>query len=258
MSARVRIGQLDVDVVTFDETLTRIAELVERGRGGAVFPPNVDHVMLAERSAPLRAAYAHASLSLADGMPAVWASRLLGTPLPAKISGSDLMGPLLALAGERHWRVYLLGGAAGVALEAAQVARARYGANIVGIDDTVIDPHGGPGEDAVVTRIVESRADLLLVALGCPKQELFIVRNRAGLGRVVALGIGASLDFVTGRVARAPAWMSRAGLEWIYRLGQEPRRLWRRYLVQDTQFAFVLLRMLRERRRGAVAPSPDR
>lgn len=240
--ARFRIGTLDLDTVTFDGALMTIRDLVDRGEGGAVFTPNVDHVMLAERDVRLRDAYSRSSLSVADGVPIVFASRLIGPVIPEKVSGSDLILPLMELAGQQRWRVYLLGGADGVAFEAADILREQYGVNIVGVDDSMIHLTATAGEAEVVDRIAAAQPDLLLVALGCPKQELFIDRLRPVLGRIVAIGVGASLDFVTGRINRAPGWMSRSGLEWCFRLSQEPRRLWKRYLLVDTRFVFVMAR----------------
>ena len=245
---RVRIGQLEIDSVSFEEALARIGELVGRGEGGAVFTPNVDHVVKAERDIAFREAYTRASLSLADGMPLLWASRLLGTPLPEKISGSDLVVPLARLAATKGWRVYLLGGAPGVAQEAGERLVRELGLNVVGTDSPVIRADGAADdEQQLLERLRAARPDLLLVALGAPKQELFIDRFAKQIGPVVALGIGGSLDFVAGRVRRAPRWMSRAGLEWTYRLAQEPRRMWRRYLIDDPAFVAIVAR---SRRRG--------
>ena len=115
-------------------------------------------------------------------------------------------------------------------------------------------PSGGLPARRAAQRVAESGAQLLLVALGSPKQELWIHRHRGELGPVVAVGVGASIDFVAGMVRRAPAWMSRAGLEWLFRLAQEPRRLFRRYLVEDVRFLPILWRSWRADRRGAGRP----
>jgi N-acetylglucosaminyldiphosphoundecaprenol N-acetyl-beta-D-mannosaminyltransferase len=246
--SRVHIGTLDIDTVTFDGALREIERLVTAGRGGAIFTPNVDHVMIAERDAPLRTAYARADLALADGVPILWASRLIGPRIPEKVSGSDLMLPLLKLAAAKGWRVYLLGGADRVAYQAADILRETLGVNVVGVDDSRIELKESAEEPEITQRILAAQPHLLLVALGCPKQERYIHRVRDTLGATVSIGIGASLDFITGRVSRAPVWMQRSGLEWSYRLLQEPGRLWKRYLVQDTQFLLVVLRSLRERR----------
>ena len=242
---RLRIGPIWIDAVTFDQALERILALVELGQGGSVFTPNVDHVVSADRQPALREAYADASLSLVDGQPLVWASRLLGHALPEKISGSDLVPRLLDRAIERRLRVYLLGGAAGVVEEADRLLRGQ-GVNVVGFDGALIPQDPMPtAEDQVVQRIRTARPDLLLVALGTPKQEIWIHRVRVLVRPAVCLGIGASLDFLTGRIRRAPPWMQRAGLEWFYRLIHEPRRLYWRYLVNDPRIVLVVARTLR-------------
>lgn len=257
---RVRIGHLWIDVVSFSGALRRIEELVDAGKGGSVFTPNVDHVVTAEDDATFREAYASASLVTVDGQPLLWASRLLGTRLPEKISGSDLVWPLMELAARRRWRVYLLGGEPGVAAAAAARFTRELGVEIVGIDDARIPENAPPGaEDPAADRVRRAAPHLVLAALGAPKQEKWIHRCAARIQPAVALGIGASLDFVAGRAARAPAWMSRAGLEWLHRMAQDPRRLARRYLVKDPRFLGVLLRTARAPRASRVRPgtSPE-
>ncbi len=249
--ARLRLGHVPIDAVTFAGALDAIDALVAAGRGGVVFTPNVDHVVLAERDERFRAAYDTADLSLADGQPLVWSSRLLGAPLPEKVSGSDLLLPLMDLAAARAWRVFLLGAGPGVAEAAAERLRRERGVDVVGTAAPFV--RAGPGEadpegDAAALAIQRARPHLVLVAFGAPKQELWMHRRREALAPAVLLGIGASLDFVAGRARRAPRWVSRAGLEWLWRLVREPRRLWRRYLVDDPRFLAVLWRTFRERR----------
>jgi N-acetylglucosaminyldiphosphoundecaprenol N-acetyl-beta-D-mannosaminyltransferase len=241
---RLRLGHLCLDLLTFAEAIDEIERLVKEGQGGAVFTPNVDHVVKAERDANLRQAYQAAGLCLADGKPLVWASRLLGWPLPEKVSGADLIVPLAERAAARGWRIYLLGAGPGVAEKAATLFHQSYGIDVVGTDAPIVAADGTPTND-VVERIRAARPHLVLVALGAPKQELFIHRASVDLRPAVALGIGAALDFFTGTVKRAPQWMSEAGMEWLYRLGQEPRRLWRRYLINDPLFLATLYRGLR-------------
>ena len=247
----LRLGALRIDDLTFEQALDAIEALVAAGQGGSVFTPNVDHVVLVDEDPRLRAAYDDVSLSLVDGTPVLWASRLLGHPLPEKISGSDLTMPLLARAAKHGLRVYLLGGGEGVAgLAAARAKEQLPGLQIVGTDAPFIDlERDDPKHAAIVARIAAAKPDLVLVALGCPKQEIFIHRVSAAIRPAVALGIGAGLDFIAGTIPRAPRWISAAGLEWLYRLGREPKRLWRRYLVRDPKFLVILLRDLRNRRR---------
>ena len=256
-SSRVRIGHLWVDAVTFDGALAAIDALVRSGRGGSVFTPNVDHVVTVEDDAAFRAAYDAVSLSLADGKPILWAAALLGTPLPEKVSGSDLIEPLLHLAGRSAWRVFLLGGAPGVAGAAAERARHDFGVNVVGTASPFIRLDGTAGDlEQGIEEVAAVRPDLVLVAMGAPKQERWIHHNRERLGAAVGVGVGASLDFVIGRIARAPRWVSSAGLEWLYRLVREPRRLAHRYLVKDPRFIAVVARTARAPRAGRVAERP--
>ncbi len=252
----MRIGRIWVDALTFDGALEAISDLVRRGQGGSVFTPNVDHVVTAEDDAVFRAAYDAASLSLADGKPILWAASLLGTPIPEKVSGSDLIEPLLHLAGRSGWRVFLLGGAPGVADAAAERARRDFGVQVVGtaspfirLDGTARDVEQG------IDEVAAARPDLVLVAMGAPKQERWIHHNRLRLGGAVAAGVGASLDFVVGRISRAPGWVSSAGLEWLYRLVREPRRLAHRYLVKDPRFVAIVARTARVPRDQRVRSS---
>lgn len=229
-----------IDVVTFAETLAAIETLVVRGRGGAVYTPNVDHIVKAETNTAFRGAYEHVSLSLADGMPLVWAAGLLGCPLPERVAGSDLLIPLLELAAKRRWSVYLLGGAPGSAETAAAVLAKRFGVRVAGWDDCRIGTDGSDSNGESIARAQAAKADLILVGLGPPKQELWIHRASDSLRPAVALGIGAGIDFLAGRYKRAPRWMSRIGFEWAFRLVQEPRRLWRRYLIEGPRFGRIV------------------
>jgi N-acetylglucosaminyldiphosphoundecaprenol N-acetyl-beta-D-mannosaminyltransferase len=156
----------------------------------------------------------------------------------------------MGLAAERRWRVYLLGGAPGVAEEAGEKLTRELGVAIVGTDSPIVGPDGTDDRsEQTLERVAAASPDLVLVAFGAPKQELWIDRFAERLGPAVAIGVGGSLDFITGQVRRAPAWMSRAGLEWLFRLLQEPRRMWRRYLVEDPAFIAIVARSRRRARR---------
>ena len=253
-AGQVRFGSIWVDALTFDGALQALARLVAARRGGAVFTPNVDHVVLADEDARLRAAYARCDLSLCDGQPLKWAAPLLGLPLPEKVSGSDLVLPAMRLAARHGWRVHLLGGAPGVVEAAAARLAAEVGVTIAGTAAPRIGEAPLADEAQVVEAVAATRPDVLLVCLGAPKGELFIDRNRDRLGAAVSLSVGASLDFYVGRVRRAPRWMQRAGLEWLWRLLREPRRMARRYLLRDPKFLLILARTLREPRLRRVHP----
>jgi N-acetylglucosaminyldiphosphoundecaprenol N-acetyl-beta-D-mannosaminyltransferase len=241
---RIRIGRVWIDAVTMAEALDEINDLVEAGRGGTVFTPNVDHVVNAEHDPRLCAAYERADLAVADGQPLVWASRLLRPPLPERVAGSDLFQPLMQLAARRSWRVYLLGGGPqAVAAAAARLVK-DPGIEVCGIDDARIGLDPGSVDAQVAERIRAARPHLVMVGLGAPKQEYFIDRMGAQLSPAVFIGVGATIDFAAGLLRRAPRWMRRSGLEWLFRLGQDPRRLARRYLWNDPRFAASVLRTL--------------
>lgn len=258
MRHRVRFGRLWVDALAFEDALAAVRDLVHRGRGGAIFTPNVDHVVMADRHAGLRRAYRRADLSFADGMPLVWTSRLLGKKIPEKLSGSDMLVPMIQLAAQEDWGVYFLGGMPGVP-GAAELAAKRlheeFGVRIVGVDPAFVSMDGdAPGDAEVVARVKAAKADIVFVALGAPKQELWIARSLEAIRPAVAIGCGASLDFISGHVSRAPSWMSNAGLEWAFRLAQDPRRLWKRYLIRGPRFIGILLRTARLLKAQRVRP----
>lgn len=244
MRERLRIGHVPIDVVTFPEAVEAVFALVDAGAGGTVFTPNIDHVVLAEDDARFREAYARASLSLADGFPIVVTSKLMKTPLPAKISGSDITEPIVRTAAERGKSVYLLGAAPGVAQKAADVLVDRYPSlRVAGVASPTVRVGATAEELAdVVAALHAAKPDLVLVAMGAPKQEILCETIREAIAPAVLLAIGATLDFIAGTVQRAPAWMSENGLEWAYRLAHEPRRLFHRYVIRDSRYPWIVAR----------------
>ena len=248
---RLSLGRAMIDNLAFDEALERILQLARGTRGSYVVTPNVDHIVQLEKDVLLQRVYAGADLIVADGMPLVWASYLMGSPLKAKVSGSDLMPELCRRAAQEGLKIFLIGAAPGVArLAADNLAAAHPGILIVGTESP---PIGFDADDAAnqhyVDLIKSSDADLIFVGLGAPKQEYWIHRHHAAIGHGVMLGIGASIDFIAGHVKRAPKIMQKTGTEWIYRLAQEPGRLWRRYLG-DVVFVGIVLRSMRRKRRA--------
>jgi N-acetylglucosaminyldiphosphoundecaprenol N-acetyl-beta-D-mannosaminyltransferase len=230
---------LEIDPVTETEAVEKILVTSGEGRGGYVVTPNLDHIRLYQKDPAVRDVVANADLVLADGVPVVWACRLQGTPLPGRVPGSDLIFALCAGAAETGASVYLLGGTPGTALSAAaELARRLPGLRIVG---TRCPPMGFEQNLDEMTAIDEElrRLNPQIVILGLPfPRSAFL--SRIWLERLPHawfLGLGISLSFVTGEVRRAPALMQRLGLEWMHRLAQEPRRLARRYLVDNLPFA---------------------
>jgi len=226
------------------EALQAVAHSLRAGHRGYIVTPNTDHVVRYHRDPEFRRAVDGAWLRLADGMPVVWASRLLGRPLPERVTGSDLLPELCRLAAERGYSVFLLGGREGVARRAADTLRSRYrGLKVAGtytpVEGFAQDPQD---QEAAVEAVNRATPDILFVGVGSPAQELWVYRNWGRLRVRVAVCCGAALDYAAGSQPRAPLWMRRAGLEWLWRVVHEPRRLWRRYLVEDLAFFGILLR----------------
>ncbi|MFO7975859.1 MAG: WecB/TagA/CpsF family glycosyltransferase [Candidatus Hydrogenedentota bacterium] len=230
--------------ISFEELCHWLDEQIGRRTPAYIVTPNVDHVCRLRVDNEFREAYAHAALRLADGVPLMWCAKLLRKPLREKLSGSDLVPRLSAYAAEKGYRVFFLGAAEGIAEEAARKLREKHPAlQVAGF----YSPPLGFEQDAVqnaeaVERVRASRPDLCFVALGSPRQEIWLLRYTAALSVPVVLGVGAGLDFAAERVRRAPLWVQRIGCEWMWRLMHEPRRLWRRYLVQDSYFLILLLK----------------
>jgi N-acetylglucosaminyldiphosphoundecaprenol N-acetyl-beta-D-mannosaminyltransferase len=230
--------------VDFDDVCALVAERVRSREPGFIVTPNVDHVCLCQRDAEFRSIYDDAFLSLADGMPIIWASKLARKPLRAKVSGSDLVDVLCASAAREGFSVFLLGGAPGVGDRAADRLRERYaGLRIAGAYSPPLGFDTDESLNAETVAVVrEAKPDIGFVALGAPRQERWIHRHQQACGVPVMAGIGAGIDFAAGNKRRAPVWMQRSGTEWLYRLAQEPGRLWKRYLVDDAVFFPLVVR----------------
>ncbi len=218
------------DGVTTAETLAIVEAMIASRRPHYAATANVDFVVQALHDVELRRILADAHLVLCDGMPLVWASRWLGRPLPERVTGSDLVPRLLAEAEQRGWRVFFLGGTEASVRTAAEKTRARHPRlQLVGAYSPPFKPLLEMDHEDILRRIHEARPDLLLVAFGCPKQEKWINMHYRRAGVPLAIGVGATIDFLAGTMRRAPVWMQRTGTEWIFRLLQEPRRLAKRY-----------------------------
>ena len=259
MSGRVRLLGLEIDRLSEAETIATILNALDRGQGGSVVTPNLDHLRQLAQRPELATVFRTADLVVADGMPLVWASRLQGSPLVERVAGSDLVWSLTAEAALRDKSVFLLGGAPGACEAAETRLRAVYpGARFAGY---LSPPFGFERDDREIDRIrtalATARPDIVYVALGFPKQERLIAYLRREFPSTWFLGVGFSLSFIAGQGLRAPVWMSRLGLEWVHRLAKEPRRLAKRYLIHDLPFALRLFgSALRARRRGERAEAP--
>ncbi|MEV1169374.1 WecB/TagA/CpsF family glycosyltransferase [Nonomuraea sp. NPDC049784] len=236
---RVQVGGIGVDALTEDEVVRRVGDELEAGRGGRIVTPNIDICRAAAKDPELKELVCSAELVVTDGMPLVWAARLLGTPVPERVTGADLIWSLSKLAARCGWPVYLLGGPPGVARRAAdELTSCHPRLKVCGVHAPPYHFDVTPeGSARVRRRVVAARPRLVFVGLGFPRQDRLIADLREELPEAWFLGCGAAIAFAAGSVSRAPGWMRRTGLEWAYRLGCEPGRLARRYLVDDLPFA---------------------
>jgi N-acetylglucosaminyldiphosphoundecaprenol N-acetyl-beta-D-mannosaminyltransferase len=239
------------DNVTVAQAIARIDEMIASGDPHYVVTANVDFCIQALDDIELRRILFDAHLVLCDGTPLVWASRLFGNPLPERVAGADLVPLLIQRAVEQGYRVFFLGGSASVAQQAVQRLQTQY-------PNLVLAGHYSPpfralldmNHEEIAQRIRAGKPDLLFVSFGCPKAEKWMAMHYRALGVPVCIGVGATIDFLAGRVRRAPAWMQRAGTEWLYRLAQEPRRLWNRYATDLRRIGPPLVTQLWRQRLG--------
>jgi N-acetylglucosaminyldiphosphoundecaprenol N-acetyl-beta-D-mannosaminyltransferase len=228
-----------------DETVDAARAMVRAGGTHQHVVVNAAKLVEIERNAGLRAAVEGCELVNADGMSVVWASRLLGTPLPERVTGIDLFVRLVDAAHRDGCSVYFLGASDEVVTQVVEVFQARHpGLRVAGWH------HGYWDDDAtVVAEVRASGADYLFLAIPSPRKELWLQDHLPALGVSFAMGVGGAFDVVAGKTARAPESLQRAGLEWAWRLAQEPRRMWRRYLVTNTAFITMTAREWWRRRR---------
>lgn len=228
------------DRVTFAEALERIEAMIESHEPHYIATANVDFLVQAQRDSVLRRVLLGASMVLCDGTPLVWASRLLGQPLPERVAGSDLAPQLIRLAAQKNYGLFFLGAAPATAAQATANAQAQFPNLKISHYSPPFRPLNEMNNHEIRERILAARPDLLFVAFGCPKAEKWMAMNYRTLGVPVMIGVGGTIDLLAGRLKRAPVWMQRAGCEWIFRLGQEPRRLFKRYAGDLWHFSRAL------------------
>jgi N-acetylglucosaminyldiphosphoundecaprenol N-acetyl-beta-D-mannosaminyltransferase len=241
---RVQIGHALVQSCDFDEMAELIVRAALEGEPKYVVTPNAQHVVLLASDQYLRKIYADAAFVLPDGVSLLLAARLLGQQIHQRIAGVDMFEGLCQRAAREGLRVFLLGGRPGSAESAA--AKLLAGNPGLVVSGTCCPPLGFENDPVqqrdIEDRIRAARPDLLFVAFGAPKQERWIYEHARNLGVPVAMGVGGSFEMVGGVVPRAPVWLQRMGAEWLYRFLREPRRMWRRYLIGNLQFANIVLR----------------
>ena len=241
-SQRLRILGAPVDNVSMREALEQIEAFVREKVPRQHVSINVHKLVMLQRDAQLREVVEACDLATADGQPVVWAARLLGRPVKGRITGIDLMENLLALAAEKGYRVYFLGGPREVVARAVDQYRGRYAQlQVAGWADGYWSP---AEESGIVSAIKAAHPDILFVALDSPRKENFIHRHREQMRVPFAMGVGGAFAVGAGMVRRAPRWMQHTGLEWFWRIAQEPARLTKRYSADGIAFVSLLLREL--------------
>jgi len=240
----VNIANIGIHNINLNDAINLIEGLIAKNQQGIVVTPNVDHIIKLMGDEEFRTVYKNAFLVLADGMPLIWASKFLGTPLQEKVSGSDLFPKLCKVSAYKGYKLFFLGGRLGSALETKRVFERQYpDIRIVGVYSP---PYGFENDEQENTKILnmikDANPDILFVGLGAPKQEKWIYKHFKELKVPLSIGVGATFDFVSGQIKRAPIWMQKAGLEWFWRLMMEPKRLWKRYLIDDMKFFWLVFK----------------
>ncbi|HQQ63411.1 MAG TPA: WecB/TagA/CpsF family glycosyltransferase [Pseudomonadales bacterium] len=239
MMKTCRMFGLDFLAVNGQEATGLIAEAAEDKQRCLVITPNVDHIVTVMQQPEIQNIYRNTKLLFADGMPLVWLSRILpGSKLPARVTGADLIESVSSACAQRKLTMALIGGKPGVASSAAAVLERRYpGLRVVG---TYSPPFGFEQDESESDKIVglchDWKPDIVCLAFGAPKQELWASKYLAKLPPAPLLCFGAAIDFVAGEYQRAPLWMQKSGLEWLWRLSQDPVRMFKRYFLRDSMF----------------------
>jgi N-acetylglucosaminyldiphosphoundecaprenol N-acetyl-beta-D-mannosaminyltransferase len=244
---KVKIGKALVDNVTQQEAILHIENMVAQGQKGYVVTPNLDHIVKLEEDPEFERCYDNAALVLADGNPVVWASKLLGTPLKALVTGSDLFPALCRHAAEKNHSLFFLGGLEGVAQKAADELKKMYPQiKVAGVYSPPFGFDKNAEENNKIIRMINAvKPHILFVGVGAPKQEKWIYNNIGSLDINVALAIGASFDFVAGTIKRAPKAFRNVGMEWFWRFSNEPKRLFKRYFIDSTRFLPIIYNQMK-------------
>lgn len=234
---RCRFMNTYIDDLTLDETISHIEKCISEKRICQVITLNVDQIVRIEKDAYFKKICESCELLLVDGHPLLWIAQLYGRPFKQKICGSDLMPVLCELSAQKGYSVFILGAAPGVADRAATILKKRYPS--LKVAGTYSPPWGFEKDEEEIQKInqllLHSKADMLFVGMGVPKQDRFIFENKNIYKIPVSISVGGTIDFIAGEQKRAPKWISNIGFEWLYRLLMNPKRLFKRYILEDTK-----------------------
>lgn len=236
---RINILGCPFDAISFSEAEIEISRAISDGRAMQIVPGNIDMVMKSKYSHPFAQKLWGADLVIADGKPIVWAASLLGKPIRGRVSGTDLVWSCASLSAKTGSVVALIGGMSDVAARAAKKMNERYPSAQIHAVPTPM--HLNEDRNAELVRKIRALdAKIVLAALGAPRQENWIASHLVECGSLVGIGVGSAFDIISGDKPRAPRWMQDSGLEWFHRMLQEPRRLGKRYLLEDSPFLYHL------------------
>jgi len=237
---RVSICGLPVDALTMKETLEIIEQSIDQKKRIHHVVINAAKVVNAQKDIDLKNSIAHCDIINADGQAVVWATRFLNNPVPERVAGIDLMEELVKLSAKKGYKIYFLGAKEEIVKKVVETYSSNYGKEIIG------GYRNGyfkkEDEMAIAKDIAASKSDILFVAITSPKKEIFLNTYKEYIDAPFIMGVGGSFDVIAGFVKRAPVWMQKAGLEWFYRVIQEPKRMWKRYLVGNTEFIILILK----------------
>ena len=238
---KVYIFNCPIDALTMKETVQIIDNAIKEGKHVHHAVVNAAKIVKMQEDKELYNSIVNADIINADGMPIVWASRLLGKPLPERVAGIDLMQELIKLAYNRKYKIFFFGAREEVVKKVVEKYSKEYSPEIIaGYRNGYYSEEEEP---LIAKQIAESGANILFVGISSPKKEKFLYKYKHILKNVnFIMGVGGSFDVIAGKIKRAPKWMQKCGLEWVYRLLQEPRRMWRRYLIGNTKFVILVIK----------------
>ncbi|WP_242850132.1 WecB/TagA/CpsF family glycosyltransferase [Clostridium polynesiense] len=249
MDTRVRMFDIEIDNLSWEELINTVDQaLCDKSKSKYMLTVNVDHIVKMQEDKEFFNIYKEADYITADGVPIIWASKVIKKPIKEKLSGSDIIPVILPMIEEKQYKMFFLGAAEGIAQQAADTIKSQYkNIQIVGTYSPSYGFEKNIEENArIINMIKKAQPDLLLVGVGAPKQEKWIYKYKNDYNVPLSIGIGATFDFIAGNIKRAPKWMQRSGLEWFWRFMQEPKRLFRRYFIEDTQFIKILIKEIRQ------------
>ncbi len=249
-NGRVNILGLPVDRLSLSQTIEKIEDFIASRKPHRLVVVNAAKIVKARKDAALKHIIETADLIGPDGVPVVWLSRLLGRKLPGRVNGTDLMEKLFEVAAQKHYRIFFFGATEEVIQNTVKIAQEKYhGLQVAGFRNGYFSAEEEP---EIIRTIRRSKADILFVGFGSPKKEFWIAKHLKDLNVPIVHGVGGSFDVVAGKTKRAPVWMQNFGLEWFYRLLQEPGRMWKRYLITNSIFVWLSLREILLRYRFAL------